>query len=340
MLTHLAPLAPQAASMDYQPNGLPQPRVLCYNPFNAKDFLVVPRTVPSWYSFAEEFKSLSETHGLSLNANGRIAFQCMRSQLYDMAVETARVLNMSLAELVAKDIVLTGAVQTDAARRRTRQFLPCVLKNAQLDSQSCFALRLIGLGIRYKDDKNGFRSVLFPNIACIEECLKLRSVSLTQDASAASIRCKINLKFTGDFAGVRAIEGQLCGCPREVIHQTPSIDAVSNFAAVQATCATCDNKTSAEIRALRSHMPFPGETLPRPCDCCSFGHTPRTAAAELSAFSKHLAALEADDSDKGKRALATYIQKHKASHKNSAPGPNGECSQRWVVCPPPCPLAS
>ena len=327
--------------MDYNKNGLPTRRVLCYNPHNGNDFLEVPRIFPSWYSFEDEFKRLSESHGLDINANGRIAFQSLRLQLLEMASETARILNTSITQLCSDGIELRGAVQTDAARRRTRQFLPAVLKNARLNSQSCFALRLIGLGIRYKDDRKGFREVLMPNLECIEECLRLKKVWLDVGGEIGWLQFKINLKCTGDFAGVRAIEGQLCGCSREVIHQVPTVADVASLASLRALNATCDNTTSAETRHIRSHSPFPGETLPRPCDCCSFGHDSRAAAAQLTQFTQNLVSMQAETSEKGKRVLSNYVRDFKNKHKNCCPGPDGECArtQGAGCCPAPPPSA-
>lgn len=333
----VVPPPPQAGSMDYNKAGLPTPRPLCYNPHDGTDSIMVPRVIPSWYSYAPELKALSETHGLSLNANGRIAFQSLRLQLWEMASETARMLGISISELSAQGVELQCAVQTDSARRRTRQFLPAVLKNARLDSQSCFSLRLIGLGIRYKDDRKGFQEVLMPNIGCIEECILQRRVQLSDSVDGPALSFPINMKCTGDFAGVRAIEGQLCGCSREVIHQVPTTADVASIASMQAINATCDNRTSAEIRAIRSHTPLKGETLPRPCDCCTFGHDKRTAAAQLTAFQHELAMLRANETPKGKRDLAKYMRTFKEQHKNAVPGPDGECALT-VGFPRPPPL--
>eukprot|EP00965_Chrysotila_dentata_P182959 6041675-Pleurochrysis_carterae.AAC.1 len=61
--------------------------------------------------------------------------------------------------------------------------------------------------------------MLRPNIEAIKEMLQLRSILLQPaDAGAAAVRVAVKLKFTGDFAGVRAIEGSLCGCASIVIH--------------------------------------------------------------------------------------------------------------------------
>ena len=309
--------------MDYHADGPPTRRALVYNPHNAADVIYVPRVLPAWTKFAPFLHELSETHGLSISANGRIAFQSMRVQLLESAKETCRMLDMTMPELQASGVPLKSALQTDAARRRTRQFLPCVLKNKAIDSQSCFALRLLGLGIRYKDDKYGFESVLQPNIECIEECLRMREVSVGTDAAGADLRFKIELRLTGDAAGVQAIEGQMCGCPREAIHEVPSMSDMATLEALKATISKCDNKTASDVRRIRSHTPLKGEKLPRPCDCCAFGHDPAKAEAEHAALIKRLTELKHDTSDAGKRALQTFNRAHKHRHKNVGPGPDG-----------------
>eukprot|EP00965_Chrysotila_dentata_P003358 109428-Pleurochrysis_carterae.AAC.1 len=139
-----------------------------------------------------------------------------------MAMETCNLLGVSL-DAFTESNPLPACVQLDAARRRTRQFLPCVLKNPAMDSQSCFALRLLGLGVMMEDDRAGTQQMLAPNLDLIEQLFNLRYILLQpKDAGANAIRVAVNLKLTGDFAGIRAIEGSLCGCNREVIHEVPT----------------------------------------------------------------------------------------------------------------------
>eukprot|EP00965_Chrysotila_dentata_P153641 5078238-Pleurochrysis_carterae.AAC.1 len=54
----------------------------------------------------------------------------------------------------------------------------------------------------------------------IQQMLQTRKVLLQPpgDAGVAAMKVAVRLRFTGDFAGIRAIEGQLCACDQEVIH--------------------------------------------------------------------------------------------------------------------------
>eukprot|EP00965_Chrysotila_dentata_P120039 3970602-Pleurochrysis_carterae.AAC.1 len=76
----------------------------------------------------------------------------MDDQLSSLIHETCNLRGIKVEELTANSPLFRALLQIDAARRRTRQFMPLVLKNPDLHSQSCFALRLLALGIRFKDD--------------------------------------------------------------------------------------------------------------------------------------------------------------------------------------------
>eukprot|EP00965_Chrysotila_dentata_P204600 6182430-Pleurochrysis_carterae.AAC.1 len=66
----------------------------------------------------------------------------------------------------------------------------------------------------------------------IEELLRERCayIPLIQgDSFAQSIRIPVHVYFCGDFAGVRAIEGSVCGCPPDVMHAVPSARDISSI---------------------------------------------------------------------------------------------------------------
>eukprot|EP00965_Chrysotila_dentata_P119589 3953507-Pleurochrysis_carterae.AAC.1 len=79
-------------------------------------------------------------------ADGRIAVQSFETVLHDIARETARVRNVPLSVFGSATKPIRVVIQADAARIRTRQFVACVAKKPQLDSQSCFSLRPLALG--------------------------------------------------------------------------------------------------------------------------------------------------------------------------------------------------
>eukprot|EP00965_Chrysotila_dentata_P193907 6176039-Pleurochrysis_carterae.AAC.1 len=316
----------QLSCMDYdsETNSYSK-RVLLYNPNLASDYLVVPRILPAAEKFQDELAELSKVHGFEMTENGRISSQSLRSQLGDMLVETASLLGVPLNSFT-EESPLSACIQLDAARRRSRQFLPVVLKNPALDSQSFFALRVLALGVGMKDDRAETQQLLRPNLEAIEEMLQLRSILLRPaDAGAAAVRVAVRLKFTGDFAGVLAIEGSLCGCAAIVIHSVPTRNMLATVAALRQTCASsCDNCTLWRVRWARTHTPLPGKDLPERCDMCQFASNPTTAAAELDTFTGRLAELESNASTAaGKTALSNFVRAlHKLKHANTGPGPN------------------
>eukprot|EP00965_Chrysotila_dentata_P021902 725137-Pleurochrysis_carterae.AAC.1 len=82
-----------------------------------------------------------------MHANGQVAVQKLETIAHDVAHETARVRGKPLSTFSSARAPVRLVILFDAARRRTRQFVACVAKNPQLNSQSCFALRLLALGV-------------------------------------------------------------------------------------------------------------------------------------------------------------------------------------------------
>eukprot|EP00965_Chrysotila_dentata_P011034 358667-Pleurochrysis_carterae.AAC.1 len=125
-----------------------------------------------------------------------------------------------------------------------------------------------------------------------------------------SVPVYFELYFTGDFAGVRAIENSICGCRPEAMHAVPAAADVSTLPALQLACALCDCHASAEQRTIRAHEPVNG--VVRPCDCCSYGRDRSSAAAEREAFVDKLEGLVSQSStEAGKKELSTFIAAHK-----------------------------
>eukprot|EP00965_Chrysotila_dentata_P048653 1613790-Pleurochrysis_carterae.AAC.1 len=151
-----------------------------------------------------------------MSASGHIAFMSIGYHLTSLIHETCNLRGVKVEDLNETSPKFRAVLQIDAARRRTRQFVPVVLKNPDLSSQSCFALRLLALGIRLKDDRAGFQQLLAPNLEAIQKLLLEKQFTLK--LGGASVTVAVELKLTADFAGIRSIEGQLCGCDSSVIH--------------------------------------------------------------------------------------------------------------------------
>ena len=81
-----------------------------------------------------------------------------------------------------------------------------------------------------------------------------------------------------------------------------------------------------EERFVLSHMPVPGEDLPRPCTVpgCTFAHDRSTAAQELQALLHEEAELRKVDTKAGKAAFSRWRMAHAHAHRNVQPGDYGK----------------
>jgi len=180
-----------------------------------------------------------------------------------------------------------------------------------------------------KDDRAEAEQLLGMNVPFIERLLTQHTICI------GGIPVFFKLYFTGDFAGVRAIENCICGCPPEAMHTVPSTEVVATLPALQLTCANCDCKATVAQRTSRAHELVDGEVVP--CDCCSFGHDHRTATDEHAAFASKLRSLqEASHTTAGKKVLSSFLSSHKRKHRGTHPGEAGiplfsAGLSRWIV---------
>ena len=320
-----------AASFDYDVlSNNYRRRVLVTNPHKQSDIAVVPRILPPPCAFADDLKQLASSCDLTVSADGRIACQSLELLSTKLIHETCRTLNVDLSYFSeGGENTCYGNIQLDAARRRTRQFVVVALKNPQLLSESCFALHLLALGVRFKDDRNGAQRLLEPNLPLVEQLLIDKHIDVPvkeNEVDGQKMRVKFELRFTGDFAGVRGIEGQLCSCGPEAIHLVPTEQNLAGPASdVMAWLGSmCDTRATADARARRSHWPAKGSRRPSPCDCCNFGHSrnPEVEFDELETTWNELDA-RAQKNDAGKRELQNKQKVHRKAHRNTALGPNG-----------------
>eukprot|EP00965_Chrysotila_dentata_P087476 2888249-Pleurochrysis_carterae.AAC.9 len=218
--------------------------------------------------------------------------------------------------------------------------------NPQLNSQSCFALRLLALGVRHKDDRHGARQLLASNLDFIDHLILNNVVYVepqgeTHDEdgqliliSLPAVPVYFSLYFVGDFAGVRAIEGAICGCSPDSSHAGPTIESVSMYDNLTALVRRCDCRLTTAERTAWAHEPVGGIIVP--CSCCDYRHRPERRQAERDAFQGELKALQKDKTEVDKKALASYISKHKRNPKGTLPGPDGTpftsaTLDRWIV---------
>eukprot|EP00965_Chrysotila_dentata_P154863 5117139-Pleurochrysis_carterae.AAC.6 len=231
-------------------------------------------------------------------ANGRIAYKALESLVGEIAHETANVRGKHISAFSSPQQRMRLFIQLDAARRCTRQFFAVVVKNPQLHSQSCFALRLFALGVRSKDDRHGARQLLASNLPYIENLLVANTAlvpSISGDSSLPLISIALELLFCGEFAGVRAIEGVVCYCPSDAMHAVPTPSQLSTLSAHRSSVLQCDYQSTFAQRTARAHQPQPSGEI-HACDCCDFA----LERMEVDAFEKRLAALRAGNTQEGK----------------------------------------
>ena len=93
--------------------------------------------------------------------------------------------------------------------------------------------------------------------------------------------------------------------------------------ALKALLKECESPT-AEQRYILSHNTLPGESQPRPCPCCSFGHDPLTVLAKQKAMYEDEARLAAEKTKAGKARFSRWRMEHAHEHGNIQPGLYGE----------------
>eukprot|EP00965_Chrysotila_dentata_P165380 5461445-Pleurochrysis_carterae.AAC.1 len=67
-----------------------------------------------------------------MSATGRIAFMSFAEHMHSVAIKTCNFRGLGVEDLNVHSPPLRVSLQIEAARRRTRQFVPVVIKNAEL----------------------------------------------------------------------------------------------------------------------------------------------------------------------------------------------------------------
>eukprot|EP00965_Chrysotila_dentata_P245916 6206852-Pleurochrysis_carterae.AAC.1 len=172
--TRLVRRVAQAAPMDFsgETNSF-HPRILLISPHLHYNVLTVSRILPASSKFANELVDLTDQHGLyRYLPEWPHRLPEHRSSHHRRCPRDLRAARLCYLSDFTRDFPLELVVQLDAARRRTRQFLPVVIKNPQIDSKSFLVLHLLCFAVRLKDDRNGVQRVLAPHLKVIESILQ------------------------------------------------------------------------------------------------------------------------------------------------------------------------
>ena len=189
---------------------------------------------------------------------------------------------------------------------------------------------ILGLG-NCGDDRKGTQAMLGDNFPLLNFLIRLkkkkdpedRKMPITVGGKEEEISPEI--KMVLDISALRHNEhcsnSGWCGCTRHfALRVIP--DKPATVAEMYKMLKKCYLPTSDE-RFTLAHQPVPGERLPRPCPCCSFGHDSTTVAADLKELLDTEAKMQLDTTKKGKSKFARWRKKHADDHFNIAPGTYG-----------------
>eukprot|EP00965_Chrysotila_dentata_P057287 1900296-Pleurochrysis_carterae.AAC.1 len=94
-----------------------------------------------------------------------------------------------------------------------------------------------------KDDRSRAERLLGANLAFIEHFLAAHTFCVGSDGTIVFLE----LYFTGDFAGVRTIEDNICGCPPQAMYAVPTVGDVCTLSA----------SSKSHLRHMRSSLHSP-----------------------------------------------------------------------------------
>ena len=302
-------------------------KVLLYNPYKKDDphrrtVIKVPRVAPPLNKMVATKKKVEDKLNVESAENGRLALTSFTQVLQQLVAQDVGKQGMPSLPFYLKGNKLPIVISFDGTGFGS-QSLNTIALNNPATSQSAQMLRIFGLG-NVGDDRDGTTRLLGPNRATINSMIRDEEACITCDGGDV----RFDIFVVTDVAALRHTEhlaaSGWCGCSRDVaLRQTPKKpNTVSEMRELLKKChePTCDE------RFILSHMPLPGEDLPRPCTApgCAYGHNRNTVRAELAAMLAQEAELTKDATKKGKAAFSKWRMAHAHTHNNVQPGKYGE----------------
>jgi hypothetical protein len=297
-------------------------KVILYHRHRKGVFLKVPRLAPPRSKLEPIIRSVEETLGCEHTANGRVAFRPVATVFQELVARDPGSHGMP-----ALPFYLGGAhpvpivLQWDATGFGKLQLTTAAIRNPYLP-MSAQQLRYLGLG-NCGDDKSGAKLLMGPNIDTMNGWMEESNGCL--DCGAA-VHVKPQVYVSTDVSALRHTEhlanSGWCCCSRDfALRTTPK--KPTSFEQMFALLKQCKSPTALERFDL-AHEPRPGETVPRACPACAFGHGDEEETmllyAELLATE---AKLRAVDTKAGKAAFSKWRMAHAASHSNVQPAEYG-----------------
>ena len=304
-------------------------KVLLYNPYVKGEVVKVPRLAPPMHKMAASKKAIEATLNVQSSEEGLIAFVPIHDVIHQLlrrdpgtGARDGHCMPPLSHFVGAAKLKLPLVIHFDGTGYGKGQFNTLALNNPYT-SQSAQSLYVFGLG-NCNDDRSGSTRVFGPNLPTIntmmrepDECIVCPEGNVTPEIftclDVAALRHTEHLANSG-----------WCGCSRDVaLRQLPKKpQSVSEMYTLLEQC----HELTVEERFVLSHMPVPGEDLPRPCTVpgCTFAHNRSTAAQELQALLHEEAELCKVDTKAGKAAFSRWRMAHAHAHRNVQPGEYGK----------------
>ena len=321
-----------ACKMYHRPSDRYKSKILLFNPHAKLDVIKVPRIAPPRGKLVASFRKIEATLGIESGEDGLLALRSWTTVVQELVAREAirqEKLKPSLPFAIGGSILkVTLVLSFDATGYGAQQFNTIAARNPQ-ESKSAQNLNIFGLG-NVDDGRDGSSRLFGANLALINENLQVKREGKPIELEIDKKLTKVDLDIlvVTDVSALRHCEhvanSGWCGCSSDfALRQTPR--KPTNKAEMIELCGKCIEPT-VEQRDNWSHMPPPGETLPRPCTApgCTYAHDRAMVGALLAEMLATEATLKADTSAKGKAKFAEWRKAHHRLHFNVQPGLHGK----------------
>ena len=299
-------------------------KVILYHRHRKNVFLKVPRLAPPASKLIPIIESVEKSLGCEHSSDGSIAFRPVAIVFQDLLARDPGTHGMPpLPFYLGGAHPVPIVVQWDATGFGKLQLTTAAVRNPFLP-MSAQQLRVLGIG-NCGDGKSGTKALMGPNIDTINSWISSdRLVEVDIDDTPQEF--KPGVYISTDVSALRHTEhlanSGWCCCGRDfALRTTPK--KPETYAEMHALLEQCKSPTATERFDL-AHEPRPGETVPRPCPACNFGHGTEAETlelyAELLAMDAKLSALL---TKAGKAAYSKWRMAHAAMHHNVQPGEYG-----------------
>ena len=299
-------------------------KVILYHRHRKGLFLKVPRLAPPASKLVPIIKSVEAKLGCEHTADGRVSFRPVATIFQDLVARDPGTHGMpELPFFLGGAHEVPIVLQWDATGYGKLQLTTAAVRNPYLP-MSAQQLRLLGLG-NCGDDKSGTKLLMGPNIDTINGWID-SDCCVDVDVDGDTVEVKPHVYVSTDVSALRHTEhvaaSGWCACSRDfALRTTPT--KPESYAEMLALLQQCKSPTAIERFDL-AHEPRPGETVPRPCPACSFGHGDVEETMELY---QELLAMEAKlravVTKAGKTAFSKWRMAHALTHSNIQPAEYG-----------------